>query len=253
MASLAETQVRLYRALLTGDGRSMAPLLVGVHRSRARFAIHMRNYEASLVAALTGKFPACAWLVGERFIAQAAREFVHRQPPTAPCIAEYGADFPRSLADLPAACATPYVASFAELEWHLGHVSIAIDQPPLTMAALAHESGEALADVTLTLQPGLAYLQSPWPVDELMNVYLSDSEPDEYVLEPGKVHLEVAGARGAFRFNRLVRTEFIFRQELRRRASIGVAAEQALAADPAFDPGRALTRLFCAGLVIATV
>src|SRR5262249_30917203 len=104
MASLAETQVRLYRALLTGDGRSMAPLLVGVHRSRARFAIHMRNYEASLVAALTGKFPACAWLVGERFIAQAAREFVHRQPPTAPCIAEYGADFPRSLADLPAAC-----------------------------------------------------------------------------------------------------------------------------------------------------
>ena len=253
MASLAETQVRLYRALLTRDSRSMAPLLVGGHRSRARFAIHLRNHEASLVAALVGKFPACAWLVGERFIAKAAREFVHRQPPTTPCIPEYGADFPRFLADLPAACATPYVASLAELEWHLGHVSIAIDQPPLAISALAHESGEALADLALSLQPGLAYLQSPWPVGELMNFYLSDSAPDEYVLEPGKVHLEVAGARGAFRFDHLVRSEFIFRQELTRQASIGAAAERALAADPAFDPGRALTRLFCAGLVIATV
>ena len=251
MPSLAETQARLSDAMLTGDSRSIAPLLAGGRPSAARLSVHLRHYEASLVTALNTKFPTCAWLLGERFLAEAARAFVHRRPPMAPCIAEYGADFPYFLAELPAAATTPYLRWFAELEWHLGHASVAIDQPPLAMTALASLSGDALAKLALSLQPGLAYLHSAWPVDELMNLYLSDSAPDRYVLEPGDVRLEITGARGEFRFDRLDLAEFAFRQALAARATIGAAAELALDADPVFDPGRALTRLFTAGLVIA--
>jgi hypothetical protein len=251
MPLLAETQRRLSQAMLTGDGSAMAPLLADGHRSAARLSIHLRHYEASLVSALTGKYPACCWLLGERFVAAAARDFVRRRPPAAPCIAEYGADFPSFLAQLPASGKMPYLRSFAELEWHLGHVSVAIDHPPLAIAALASFPQDALTDLTLALQPGLAHLHAPWPIDELMKLYLADDAPDSYVLQPGDVWLEVAGARGEFRIDRLDRAEFAFRRALAARASIGTAAELALGADPAFDPGRALTGIFAARLVTA--
>jgi hypothetical protein len=106
-------------------------------------------------------------------------------------------------------------------------------------------------DLTLALQPGLVHLHAPWPTDELMKLYLSDRAPESYVLEPGAIWLEVTGARGEFRIDRLERAEFAFRRALAARVSVGTAAELALDADPAFDPGRALTRLFAAGLVIA--
>jgi hypothetical protein len=251
MLSLAETQARLCDAILSGDGGSALPLVTGGADPAARLAIHLRHYEASLAAALIGKFPACVWLLGERFVAGAARKFVHRRPPMAPCIAEYGADFPGFLAGLPTAGNAPYLRWFAELEWQLGHVSVAIDHPSLEMMALAALSGDALAELVLRLQPGLVYFHSPWPVNELMKLYLSDSAPDRYVLEPGDAWLEIAGARGAFRFDRLDPAEFAFRQRLAAGTPIGAAAELALDADTSFDPGRALTKLFTDRLVIA--
>src|SRR4051812_44951384 len=72
----------------------IAPFLVGARDPRARLAIHRRHYEASLVTALTDKFPAVTWLAGAAFMTEATRAFVHRHPPSMPCIAEYGADFP---------------------------------------------------------------------------------------------------------------------------------------------------------------
>jgi Putative DNA-binding domain len=251
MPSLAETQTRLRDAILAGDGRGAAPLLTGGRAATARFAIHMRHYEASLVSALLDKFPACVWLLGEPFVTSAARDFVHARPPGMPCIAEYGGDFPKFLANLPGTAKAPYVRAFAEAEWHLGHVSVAIDYPPRALAALAPFPAETLADVALRLQPGLAYVSAAWPIDELLRLFLSDAAaPDRYVLEPADIWLEIGGARGEFRFERLDAAEFAFRRALAEGASIGSAAEPALDMDADFDAGQALARLFATGLVI---
>jgi hypothetical protein len=249
--SLADVQAHLADAMLTGEARRMLPLLAGGPPAAGRLAIHLRHYEASLVAALTTKFPASEWLLGGRRFAEAARAFVHARPPAAPCIAEYGADFPEFLAGLEATATMPYVRSFAELEWHIGDASVAIDHPPLTLQALAGLSGDALADLELRLQPGLAHLRAPWPIDELMTLYLGDTAPDTFVLHPCDVWLEIRGARGEFRLDRLDRAEFAFGRALAAGTSIGIAAEQALDADPGFDPGRALARVVAAGLAIA--
>jgi len=61
--------------------------------SVGRLSIHRRNYQKSLTEALLVKFPATAWLMGSAFVRQAAERFVCERPPTAPCIAEYGAEF----------------------------------------------------------------------------------------------------------------------------------------------------------------
>src|SRR5215510_8247869 len=147
MLSLLEIQ-RLMRDAVIADGpaRAPPPLLTGGRDPQARLAIHCHHYQASLTRALLDKFPAVCWLVGERFATAAAQAFARAYPPAAPCIAEYGADYPAFLASRAGAERLPYLRAFAELEWHVGQVSIAVDRPPLTIESLALIDAGALPD-----------------------------------------------------------------------------------------------------------
>ena len=102
------------------------------------------------------------------------------------------------------------------------------------------------------LQAGLRYLHASWPVDDLMKLYLTDTAHSEYRLAPADVWLEVRGSRGEFHLDRLDAAEFIFRQAVLERQSIGAAAERALDAGAGFDVGRAFTTLGRGGYVIGT-
>src|SRR5215470_12587203 len=121
MPSLLEIQRRMRDAVVAdGPARALPPLLTGGRDPPARLAIHRHHYQASLTRALLDKFPAVSWLVGERFATAAAQAFACAYPPAAPCIAEYGADYPAFLATRAGAERFPYLRAFAELEWHLG-------------------------------------------------------------------------------------------------------------------------------------
>ena len=157
----------------------------------------------SLVTALLEKFPAVAWLMGSSFVTEAAQAFVHCRPPTAPCMAEYGEEFPEFLAGRAGAERVPYLRCFARLEWCLGQIALSVARPSLAMDALAAVGNDALPDVVLTLQPGLNYLEASWPIDDLMRLYLSETAPGQYRFEPADVRLELRGARGAFHIDRL--------------------------------------------------
>jgi hypothetical protein len=252
MPSLAETQLQIRRAIVDGDTAGIAPLLIGGRDPERRLVIHQRHYRSSLVGAIRTKFPATAWLLGMPFLDEAARQFVRQHPPAAPCIAEYGEELPRFLSTYLGAARVPYLCSFAELEWHLGQVAIAIDQPALALDVFSTFEIRTLMDTSLTLQSGLRYLHASWPVDGLMKLYLTDVAPSEYRLAPTDVWLEVCGSRGEFHIDRLDAAEFVFRQAVLERQSIGAAAERALDADAGFDVGRAFTTLVRAGHVIGT-
>lgn len=223
-------------------------MLIGGLDATGRLAIHRRHYEASLVAALMGRFPATGWLIGTAPIEDAARLFVHASPPTAPCIAEYGQHFPRFLAARPGA-QVPYLQAFAELDWHLGRLAVAIDLPSVTRDRVAAVPADALADTRLTIQPGTYYLEASRPIDDLMKLYLADAAPHQLELLEMDVRVEVRGARGVFRFARLAPAEFAFRVALANAQSIGDAAQHAWEVDALFDPGAALAALLDAGLV----
>lgn len=251
MPPLAEIQLHFRNAVVTGDASGIAPLLTGAHYAEKRLAIHQRHYETSLVKALMGKFPATAWLIGTPFVTEAAKRFVHEHPPQAPCIAEYGESFPRFLSEYPGAERVPYLREFAELEWHVGQVAIAVDRPAVGIEEFSKIESDALPDTLLTLQSGLRYLHMSWRIDELMKLYVTETAPERFELSPADVWVELRGARGEFHFSRLDAAEFIFRKSILERRLIGDAAECALDSNAAFDPGRALVALICAGLVVA--
>jgi hypothetical protein len=251
MPPLIEIQRRLRDAVVDNDATALLPLLTGARDPQARLAIHRHHYQASLTRALLEKFPAVTWLAGERFATAAAQAFAHENPPAAPCIAEYGADYPTFLASRAGAESLPYLRPFAKLEWHLGQVSIATDRPPLTIESLAAVDAGELPNHRLVVQAGLRYCAAAWPVDDLIKQYLSDVAPERFAFEPAQVHLEISGARGEFRIERHAEDEFVFRSAIAGGATIGAAAERALDLDATFDPGQGLLRLVSAGLVVA--
>jgi hypothetical protein len=83
-----------------------------------------------------------------------------------------------------------------------------------------------------------------------MTIYLSDSVPDTYALHSSPQCLEVRGARGSLRIDRLGPPAFAFRNALRDGQTLGAAAETALDSDRTFDAGRALVVLVAAGMVV---
>jgi hypothetical protein len=245
---LAELQSRVTRALLDGDLEPLAPLLVGGGEPGKRFDIHRRHYEASLTEAVGQKFPATAWLVGADSTLAAARAYVRARPPDAPCIAEYGADFPAFIAHC-VGRGLAYLEAFAALEWAVGQVSIATELTRLEWPAVAALGTESLVDARVALQPGLRYLRSAWRVDELFHVFLGEVEPERFVLANEDAAIEVRGARGTVSVARIADATCEFRSALASGRTIGEAAGAALQRDGSFDVGRALRVLVGAGLV----
>jgi len=250
--SLAELQARFARTLTTGTRGALVDELVGGADPGRRLAIHLRHYDASLAAALCDKFPACAWLAGADLVRGAARAYARAQPPSQPCIAEYGRDFPQFLAAYGRAPSLPYLTSFAALEWAVAQASIAIERTPRSWPELSRLGAERLVDSTLVLQPGLHYLQAEWRVDELMTTFLSGAAPERFVLVEASTFIEIRGARGEVRLARLDGATFAFRVALKEGFSLGEAATRALECDPTFDAGAALCALATASLVTAT-
>jgi hypothetical protein len=178
--ALAELQRAVRDALVDGHAGPAEAAILPAFRSR--LAIHRRNYEASLVRAVLGRFPATEWLVGTAPLYDAAVAYVHAAPPEVPCIAEYGGTFPAFLDVWPALAHLPFLADFARLDFALGHISVAADP------------GDPAASVVIV---------SDWPVDRLMARFLDPSMADDAPLESEPVRFEVRGVRGEFTFSRL--------------------------------------------------
>jgi len=251
MLGLSDLQHRVRNAMVRGETNGIESMLVGSRDPGRRLAIHRRHYTASLVKAILARFPATVWLVGSSLMTGAAREFVHAQPPSRPCIAEYGEAFPAFLVSRPGMEAIAYLQQFTELEWHLGRLALALDGPAIRAGALPMLKGEAPDICRVVLQPGVAYLQAAWAIDELIAVYWSGRAPDRFTLQRCDLWLELRGSRGALSMKRLNRGDFTFRACLAAGASLIDAALSALDADEAFDAGQAFLQLAGDGLIVA--
>jgi hypothetical protein len=188
MPTLAEIQSLITKALVQGDRHALVPVLAGGARATSRVAIHERHYTASLVRALVDRFPATVWLVGSELVTDAAASFIREQPPSKPCIAEYGETFPQHLSAHPLAASLPYLQQFAQLEWHLGRLALATED-----------------------SPNVHYLHLHWSLDELIGVYLADRAPDTFALRHEDVWLAIRGLRGTLEMERLAMEEFLRR------------------------------------------
>jgi hypothetical protein len=247
MPALAETQAAFRRAI--AGTSPVLPPIVGGPDPALRLAIYRRHYDTSLTRHLFGRFPATGWFVGSDFLAGLAAEFITQAPPAAPCLAEYGKGFPAFLAEHARASEFPWLGPLAEMDWHLGDVAVAVGSEPIPAAALAAVAPMRLPDLTLILQPGLRYVAAPWPVDDLIRIYLADERPERFALAPSEAPIEIRGARGVFSFSRLSKADHAFRRAIAAGATIGAAMGRTDAAGDGIEPAAALTRLFADGLV----
>jgi len=186
--TLADIQAGIRDALVDGNSAAVAPALLGGSRPEHRLAIHQRHYVASLTRALVDRFPATVWLVGSELVTHVSTSFIREHPPSRPCVAEYGDGFPRYLGAHPAAGSLPYLAQFAELEWHLGRLALATEE-----------------------SPNVRCIHLGWSLDELISLYLTDTAPDAYSLRQEDVWLEIRGLRGELQMNRLSDEQFVRR------------------------------------------
>ena len=243
---LADLQMDIADAVVTHATPSCASLLSGGGDPTRRVAIHSRHYAASLARSLVERFSATVWLAGSELVTHAAMGFVHEHPPTRPCIAEYGDEFPAYLASC-AGTRLPYLGQFATMDWHLGRVAIAVDAAPLH--DLSDCDPARLAEARLVLQPGTEYLVLDWSLDELIRFYLAGDAPSQYELRSEPVWLELRGCRGELWLNRLTKGDYVFRQALGRGSTVAQAAALATGADGRFGPEGATLAMLHAGLI----
>ena len=249
MPALAETQAA-FRAAIATTGA--APILGRLHApadAEERLGIYRRHFRESFRRHLRGRYPTLEWLLGTDRMIALADATLQRQPPRAPSLAEYGAELIDTVMADPGLPA--YLADVARLDWNLGRLAVSLDHASQSIDVLAACPPDELEDVTLVLQPGLAFIASDWPVDTLVHLHLQGTAPDALSFAPEPVRLQLRGARGQFTLERLSTGVFAFRRSLAAFEPLGAAIAAALATDPDFNLSEALAMLFATGLVIA--
>ena len=247
MPALAETQAAFRAAIATTGATPILSRLRAPADAAERLGIYRRHFRESFRRHLRGRYPTLEWLLGTDRMIALADATLQRRPPRAPSLAEYGAEF------IDTVLAEPhlpgYLADVARLDWNLGRLAVSIDLTPQPIGVLAACPPDQIEGATLVLQPGIAFVESDWPVDTLVHLHLQGTAPDALSFAPEPVRLQLRGARGQFTLERLPAGVFAFRRSLAASEPLGAAIAAALGTDPDFNLSEALATLFAAGLV----
>jgi hypothetical protein len=248
---LRELQRDVARALLAaGDDPVETAVAEDGLTGRARLEIYRHHIFITLTAALQATFPVVCRLVDERFFAFAADRYIRQDPPSGPCLFEYGATFPGFLAAFPPCRSLPYLADVARLEWAINRALHAPDHVPIEPAALQAQAGLVNGEETFSLDPSLSLVASPWPIDRIWQANQPGGDPAAAVdLTAGGVRLEVRRLGGDVMFGNLDPGAFVFRDALAAGHRLAEAVDRALAAEEAFDLPGALAALVREGLL----
>lgn len=262
MLTLRELQSEFRHALLGGvdgepSGALSAEMLADGLSPEARLGIYRHHVVTTLTATLKGTYPVVARLVGDGFFAYAADAFVRRHPPAGPCLFEYGGGFAEFLVSFPPCRDFVYLPDVARLEWAMNAALHAEDAHAIDLGSLGGISAEAIATVTLRLDPSVTLLSSPWPMERIWraNQPAADAEASAadaeatIDLRAGSVCLEVRRLGDDVIWRTLPSAEHAFRSALAAAETLERAAHWALAVDPSFDLVGAIHAVFAEGLV----
>ncbi|MCX7147848.1 MAG: DNA-binding domain-containing protein [Rhodocyclales bacterium] len=222
-----------------------------------RFAIYRNNVVVSLIDALADTYPVTQELVGEEFFRAMARLFIQANPPRSRMLAFYGDRLADFIEGFPPAAAVSYLADVARLEMLRVSAYHAADAVPLTPAEIAPllEDEAALPTARIGLHPSLKVLFSRhavvslWAAHQTTDVTRALAAVDSDVAEVAlvlRVGLDVE-------ISRIAAGAAVFITGLEQGIAFGRAAEQALAADDAFDLAATLGLLIRGGAITTMI
>lgn len=222
------------------------PLPQGITTARGtadplRFAVYRNNVYVGLTTALGQRFPVTKRLVGDDFFAGMARAYAADHKPSSPLIMHYGDDFPDFIATFPPAASLAYLADVARIEVAWTDAYHAADGLALDVAQLAAVPPERIADMALVPHPSARLVQSAFPAGTIWSAHqgetvtpIVDWRAEAVLVARPAMHVEIRVLPSA---------DAAFAARLLEGATLGDAAQTALAATPDFDFGSALVGL----------
>ncbi|WP_428681392.1 putative DNA-binding domain-containing protein [Reyranella sp.] len=244
MLGLRDLQAAFAAHLKGEEGSGLADAVVGDTISApARLRVHRHHVAQSLAEALAATFPTVQAIVGKAFFRTMAIEFVVENLPVQPVLAEFGEGFPAFVSDYGPAAALAYLADMARLDWALNLAFHAPLVDRLAAPDLAGLSAERLFELKVTLAAGSTLVSSRYPIDRIWHASQPGATVGTVSLEEGPASVVVLRRAYDAAFASLARAEATFLEALGGGASLGGAAEIALAVEPAFDPAKTLARL----------
>jgi hypothetical protein len=236
MSSLRDLQTAFRTALLEhSDGPLAADVLPDGLSVSARVAVYRHHVRTSLTEALVSTFPVVCRLVDRRFFGWLADCYIAKHPPVAPCLFEYGSDFPAFIERFPACTALPWLADVAQLEWAMNVAFHAADVAPVGPGRLALTPPEELGTLVLGFEPSVTYVASRWPIDAIWRANQPGAEQMSVDLDSESVRLEVRRRDDDVVFRALSAGSFAFRRALAHQEPLERALNAALTAEPSFD------------------
>ncbi|HYD19168.1 MAG TPA: DNA-binding domain-containing protein [Patescibacteria group bacterium] len=216
-----------------------------------RLNIYKNNTKMILRDLINQVFPVTALLLGEKFMAFAADEFVGMAPPDSGDMNEYGAQFPEFLEHLPNLNQFAYVPDVARLEWLAQEAYLSPRLPPLTQADLAAVKDPV--NMVLPVQPHLQLLRSGWPVDRLWTRVTAEGEKlKDFEMKPAETYAAIFRTGDSIRVWSITEGGYRFIEHLKSDPRFAFAAESGYRAEPSLALDKLLATLLQQELLVKT-
>ena len=224
----------MQRSLIQGSDEDLSTYVIadGLDPGE-RLDIYRNTCAGVLSTALRLSFPTIQYLVGPEFFDGSARLFVAETQPGSALLDEYGADFPKFLAQLPQAASLSYLPDVARLEWQVNVVLHAPDAPPLEVARLAQLNEAELAQLCFEPHPAAKLLRCEFPADAIWHAVTQrdDSAMGAIDLADGPVWLLVHRTGSGIDVVRLSEGQWRCTAALFSRRPLHAALEEATCSD----------------------
>jgi hypothetical protein len=172
MNALADSQARLVAALFAWPSNDatarLLPLLQGAPACGLR--AYQGNGHAAAQRALSAAYPVTAQLMGDESFSDLSLALWHSHPPVCGDLGRWGDVLPAFLEASRQLQDEPYLADVARVEWAL-HRCLAARNVDLENGSLAMLTTEDPDLLTLVMAPGMATLDSRWPVASIMSAH----------------------------------------------------------------------------------
>lgn len=225
-----------FSAMLAGDERALDPWLGPDSRGRAALDVYRNTVARARIDALEALYPTVLRLVGPEWFRAAAGEFAAGSPPTSPVLDAYAPEFPDWLETFPPARQLAYLAPVARLDraWNRAHT--AADAPVLSSGRVAALTPARLFSSTVRFHPSVALFWFDWTVPSIWTANRSgDAGLEPAVWDARGEGLLIVRTNDVVTWRGLGRPEWAFLAAGRDGRTLGEAARDAFAADPALN------------------
>ncbi len=171
-ATLKRLQAKLLSelsALKIGDPEARAQLFRTPPQGTIedRWHIYTSGYVPRIAEALEDDYPAVRRILGPSAFESLIRRYVTAHPPRSFDLRYAGDRLASFLEHDPLTGKLPFLPDLARLEWLLAEAFVATDPEPLLWSDLQAMNPEAVSDLPLVLNPGVAVIRSGWPLTDI--------------------------------------------------------------------------------------